>query len=75
MAVGQRNAVVSVLPVFIFHVLVRKLVSTRPKACSLRSACCGVWMGRCNSSQNILVTTMRNSKALFNEDSAVSYIA
>ena len=26
MAVGQRNAVVNVLPVFIFHVLVRKLV-------------------------------------------------
>lgn len=26
MAVGQRNAVVKVLPVFIFHVLVRKIV-------------------------------------------------
>ena len=26
MAVGQRNAVVNVLPVFIFYVLVRKLV-------------------------------------------------
>ena len=73
MAVGQRNAVVSVLPVFIFHVLVRKFVSTT--TCSLRSACCGVWMGRCNSSQNILVTTMRKRQALFNEDSAVSYIA
>jgi hypothetical protein len=53
-AVGQRNAAVDVLPVFIFHVLDASMLVLNARQ-SLLSPVSVMWMGHCNSNQYIHV--------------------